>query len=376
MKKKTKVNKKKLDSLLLVLLLTAVLLIMSTYAWFTANRTVSIGNLDVRVETKSGLQISADAEDWKTVLELEDLQRAARYEQILNQLPSTMEPVSTALHKNGSGLKMFFGETEQENEASSKFVLTSKLLDETANEYQSSLTTQPGRYIAFDIYLKSGNAEENLYMSGNVVELELNNPDKIIEDPTQEKGITNASRIAIIPGNNDKDHITESETNAAWLRANLNTESGTPLMWEPNNDYHTEKAIAYDEETVEWNHGLAKGSGNAEIAYDGISDVINEGILLKECTSTLHNDKFAPVKKTWSTTKANTPISDLVMPKYAGATTQQGNPAALPAGVTKYRIYMWIEGQDIDCETYASGSRARFTLNFSLDSAGTPVNPK
>ena len=50
MKKKTKVSKKKLDSLLLVLLLTAVLLIMSTYAWFTANRTVSIGNLDVRIE--------------------------------------------------------------------------------------------------------------------------------------------------------------------------------------------------------------------------------------------------------------------------------------------------------------------------------------
>ena len=73
MKKKTKVSKKKLDSLLLVLLLTAVLLIMSTYAWFTANRTVSIGNLDVRIEKQSGLQISADAEYWKTVLELKDI---------------------------------------------------------------------------------------------------------------------------------------------------------------------------------------------------------------------------------------------------------------------------------------------------------------
>lgn len=368
MKKKTKVSKKKLDSLLLVLLLTAVLLIMSTYAWFTANRTVSIGNLDVRIETQSGLQISADAEDWKTVLELKDLQDATQKykENIVNQLPVVMEPVSTVLEKNGNSMKMFYGVTEPESETSTNFVITST--EETEKAYDGT-ESPAGRYIAFDIYLKSGNAEKDLYMSGNVVELELNNPDKVIEDPTKEKGITNASRIAIIPGDNKKSEDAED------LRATLKT-GGTPMMWEPNNDYHTSKAIVYDEKTVGWNHGLREGAGNSEIAYDGVKAPITlaEGILLGDGTATAHSDKFAPVHKTWSTSKNDTSTSDLVMPK--NATTPSGESAALAAGVTKYRVYMWIEGQDIDCENYASGSRARYTLNFSLDSAGTQVNPK
>ena len=69
MKKNTKVSKKRLNSLLMILLLTAVLLIMSTYAWFTANRTVKIDALDVTVATSSGLQISADIhEPYKYIL--------------------------------------------------------------------------------------------------------------------------------------------------------------------------------------------------------------------------------------------------------------------------------------------------------------------
>ena len=68
MKKKTKAIKQKLNNLLMILLLTAVLLIMSTYAWFTANRTVNIDAIDVKVATSSGLQISADGITWKTVL--------------------------------------------------------------------------------------------------------------------------------------------------------------------------------------------------------------------------------------------------------------------------------------------------------------------
>lgn len=76
MKKKTKVNKKKLDSLLLVLLLTAVLLIMSTYAWFTANRTVTVGSIDIHVETASGLMISADGKEWGTSVTVDQIKNA------------------------------------------------------------------------------------------------------------------------------------------------------------------------------------------------------------------------------------------------------------------------------------------------------------
>ena len=36
-------------------------------------------------------------------------------------------------------------------------------------------------------------------------------------------------------------------------------------------------------------------------------------------------------------------------------------------GITKVRIYMWIEGQDVDCEDRASGGALTYNLQFSID---------
>ena len=54
--------------------------------------------------------------------------------------------------------------------------------------------------------------------------------------------------------------------------------------------------------------------------------------------------------------------------------TAEGNSAnstfaTLEAGVTKVRIYMWIEGQDIDCENNATGTDISF--NISLTTANS-----
>ena len=37
----------------------------------------------------------------------------------------------------------------------------------------------------------------------------------------------------------------------------------------------------------------------------------------------------------------------------------------LSAGITKVRIYMYVEGQDVDCENAASGSNLSFDLQFT-----------
>ena len=39
--------------------------------------------------------------------------------------------------------------------------------------------------------------------------------------------------------------------------------------------------------------------------------------------------------------------------------------SSFPAGVTKMRVYLWIEGQDIDCENNASGGKISFDLQIT-----------
>ena len=70
---KKKNNKKKILPLILLLLLTTIMLSTSTYAWFTANKTVTIESINVNVATSSGLQISTDAKNWKSVITNTDI---------------------------------------------------------------------------------------------------------------------------------------------------------------------------------------------------------------------------------------------------------------------------------------------------------------
>jgi hypothetical protein len=40
---------------------------------------------------------------------------------------------------------------------------------------------------------------------------------------------------------------------------------------------------------------------------------------------------------------------------------------SLDAGITKFRVYIWVEGQDVDCENDASGSKVSYNIQLSMD---------
>src|SRR5574344_2323578 len=77
-----------------MLLLTGVALSTATYAWFTANTKLELGQIDVKVSATNGILMSTDAINWKSVLTTEEL-KAATYTGSTNQFPTTLEPVST-----------------------------------------------------------------------------------------------------------------------------------------------------------------------------------------------------------------------------------------------------------------------------------------
>ena len=79
----------------------------------------------------------------------------------------------------------------------------------------------------------------------------------------------------------------------------------------------------------------------------------------------------AATAATYSTVSAEV-TPDLVT---AAGNTAYVEAFELKAGVTKMRIYMWLEGQDIDCENGATGSDIVFNLQFSTDSSAPVVTP-
>src|SRR5574344_2833074 len=189
MKRKNQ-RKTAIMSTLLLLLLTAILLGTSTFAWFTANQTVTISTLNVSVQASNGLQISADGTTWKAVLSNDDITGAStKYAAAKNQIPKQLAPVSTVgeVDETTGYMNMFSGDVEADKTTGNYMITSAKQTD--ANE---SGETAVGQYIAFDIFLKvDASKATQIYLNGT-------NSHVTFKDGTQDKGLQNASRIAFI----------------------------------------------------------------------------------------------------------------------------------------------------------------------------------
>ena len=330
LRKQNRRKRKKYRLLILLLLLfgTGIMLATSTYAWFTANKTVSIGTLEVRIEAKNGIQISADGTNWKSIVQKTDLTSASTtYGAAKNQLPDVLEAVSTGGVVNNDGqLPMYYGNIG--TNAAGNYILTATKETDTNGE--------TGKYIAFDLFFKVDKQTDIWITPTSGVKT---------TDAT-DTGIKNASRIAFVVLGN----TTAGDTVANIQALNKGTASST-YIWEPNYNIHTPAGIAnardvYGKVDVTADHAILPYSG----VISDIADVDN--ILLGNATQAKDANKFKDVTITYKT-KAN-------FTHYIPA-------FKLSNGITKVRIYMWVEGQDVDCENNASNGNINFDLQITTE---------
>ena len=329
-KKAKEENKKSLKYSLLLLLLLLIFLIVSTYAWFTANQTVSVSTLNVNVVAQNGLQISANGTDWKTVLQTGDIHpdSITNYGSNVNQIPENMQPVSTdgSVKTNGQ-LNLFLGTVSETASATGENALVATAETDTQGK--------TGNYIAFDIFLKV-NAETEIYLGAN----------SGVTANGENKGVQNGARVAFIDEGNTADG---SELTTIQALNRPSAERKYVKIWEPNYDVHTPAGVANARDT----YGITTTqTGGSLLSYDGIKAIfgVGDNVTLKTANATDKAEFFATVTPDITTTEAN-------------ATSQEF--MTLQAGITKVRVYMWIEGQDVDCENNASGTDINFDLEIT-----------
>lgn len=323
---------------LLMLLLTFVTLSTSTYAWFTANKTVTVSTINVNVAAANGLQISVDGLEWKSVITNQDIidtiGEGSTYATNTNQLPSlatNLAPVSTIGTVDNNGMmEMYLGEVV--SDASGNYQLTATKSTETR-------TTTGGHFVVFDLF----------FQVQEPTAIYLTNNSKVAPgfvDGGVETGIQNAARVAFI---NEGNTAAGSAANAI---QSLAAAGATPIIWEPNYDVHTDAAVAHALSTYGTNTSIA---GAAQLTYFGVKAPITTPVALNSTDA----GYFAQVNPTISTPKAG--INENAFQKAFD----------LAAGITKIRVYMWVEGQDVDCENMASGGQIAFDLQFSSNSNST-----
>lgn len=331
-KSKSKKDRKRRKILLalIMILFVGIVLTASTYAWFTANRTVSVEAIDVQVSTSQGLQISADAANWKSIVTNADL-TGASWTGVLNQLPTspnTASPVSTIGTVTNGLMGMYKGTID-----------TGTVNGQPANVLISTASVETngtsGDFVAFDLFFQSSQAQ-TVYLTSN---------SSVVAKGTS-TGIQNAARVAFIKEGSVAYGASAADAQA--LRGEI-----SKWIWEPNYDVHTAAAVANALNV----YGTTVGqTGGSKLAYKGVK---------------------APIAKA-----NNIPLNSTDSNYFADVTTVGSLASGIPSstylnafdvaeGVTKVRVYIWIEGQDVDCEDRASGGQMTVNLQFSIDSSSS-----
>lgn len=329
-KNKNKKRKYRLFYLLLLLLITTLSLSVSSYAWFTTNRLVKVDLLNVNVRAQGGIEISVDGANWKSSVSVDDIVRAGNtYPSNTNQVPLTLEAVSTAGKIEDGKLMIYHGNAV--NNTKGDYILETTRSIETA----SSGETSTGKFITFDLFLKTNNNTQ-IYLT----------PDSnITYGGDKSVGIENAVRIAFI-----EEGTTFTGAPLNTIQSLITNSQDKVHIWEPNYDTHTEYGIANAKDVYKMNIT----NPSEPLSYDGVSSEITKalGVTTSDANETKYPLYFQKVN------------IDYYSKNNFDNNVQIFN---INSGITKIKVYMWIEGQDVDCENNAAIGNVSLNLSFTTN---------
>ena len=415
-------SRKRLNALILLVAFTAILLIVSTYAWFSTQKNVTLGGLDGQVNVAEGLQISLDALNWANSIDLstqgiekyfaqtntdlgldgtpgkEKRSLENPYANRTNLVPDELLPASTTAQTNEgidlADLKFYRGTNTEGIKLSGVQAL--------ANEKASG-------FYAIDFFLQ--NATKTGVSANDLLQLQGNSQISLKTKTKESTGLQNTFRVALAifdDDGNDSNVSANETTNQANILASTTGENRKitdVAIWEPN---ASGKALT------------------AEGAEAGTSDTI--ATYAAHVTYIVQNNNrvtFSTADQgTYGITSTNRFAADSKIPTYALTTTSVGkeianiydwdtgattnglvkqNTLQTPnTGVSKadgfdqtqnavqlvsakdgttafsikpnryihMRMYVWLEGQDVDCINYASLGGG-LTIDVGLSKPGT-----
>ena len=318
---------------------------------------VSIEAMDVNVKTANGLQISADAKTWSAQVTKDKLKSVGEgttpdYPGAKNQLPSVFDNVSTAGNVSSGLLKMFHGSVEGDKADGGKLKVytvddfdatTLGITDGSQNEIHCSGTANDCDkkfYAAFDVFLRVNTATDVvLTTNSGVTSLDAT-----------DKGIKNTVRVAILK----EGYWSDTTTAASAMQQSYTATASNVWIWEPNYDVHTSTGVLNAQQVYGTTTTQTAGS---KLSYYGVkAKMAKPGV---DITQTNTDTNHFQAVSTDGTEAGFTSPKDV----FVASNTPLGQ---LQSGITKLRIYWWVEGQDVDTENNATNSNMRLNLEFAI----------
>ncbi|MEG0617889.1 MAG: hypothetical protein RR557_01100 [Bacilli bacterium] len=428
--KSTKIDRvrhtKRIRNLIVICTLSAIVLIVATYAWFIGMQSVNVSSFEIEIAAADSLKLSLNGEDWSDTITFDkdnitDGKNSLAYVGNTNKWPSRgLFPVSSIGDMDSIASRMkLFEKASLTTTPGGYRLLASRVRNYIKDTTTSELAPEQDGYVAFDLFVKNFSGtqyiedlnpldEEAIYLTiDSAVDVALGGSSPGISFT----GIENSVRVAFaqigrVSGfNNTAKVITDitcsNTTDKPGLAKPEDYVTGicrTAQIWEPNDSKHVMSATNWyqtsckprvptgEDVTKEESFDLSP-TAKCNAIVDGIS---YPTYAISDDIKSIHNvDVYdGPMYNSYA---PNIEHGKLVAYPYFRDTdkvkkgTQRPTFMTLsPNSITKIRIYVYIEGQDIDNYDFASvGKKIAVKFGFTkerlttddIDYNGPPLTP-
>ena len=358
--------------------LTALLLATSTYAWFTGLQDVNVSPFEVEIAAADSLELSLNGKDWSSTLTFtkDDFSTKTYNENSFNWPSDGLFPVSTvgALDENSSRMIMF--EKSSLTTTPGGYRLMANQVDNLGEGREGSAQNSQDGFVAFDLFIKNYSGteyyEENNEKNEEAIYLDYTSAVNIAESGVADSGIQNSVRVAFAQiGRVSAYTTTAGEITGLTCKGDTAGATGIcrdATIWEPNDTKHVAPAIKYYENSckertgdtvTDTNSYTANTCGKVEDGKAYSTYAIKDVIKYTDNVDVYDGEDFNNYKKS-TYTESNTG-GKLVDYKYFTDTDKNKKGVLRPTfmtlapnSITKVRVYIYIEGQDIDNYDYAA----------------------
>ena len=397
--KRNKKHEKRVKKLIVACGLCAVILTVSTYAWFIGMKTVNVSAFDVEIASIDGLELSLTGgvdDDWAETVQINETNYdVAGYDDNTNSWGGTgLIPMSTVgiINTASSRLTMF---------EKGSFTATPGGYRIMASEVKNGVADggEANGYVAFDLFIR--NSSGNKYydtVSVNNEEAIYLTPESTVKvaatgDNEENSGIENSVRVAFAQIGR-----VEIGTDASTVQG-ISCAGGSGVLsicsdrvaqiWEPNDKFHVQNAI-------NWYDTSCKARSAEDLtlttSYDGTCGSVVNGETLPtyaisgEIDETHYVDTYDGAEYNgWDDSTIVLGETDTVFAKaekgkllkfpyftdtmkHKEGTARPTFMTLAPKSITKVRVYVYLEGQDVDNYDFASlGKKISVAFGFTKE---------
>lgn len=381
-------HSKRIRNLIAVCALMAIVLAVSTYAWFVGMQPVNVTSFDVEIKTTESLLLSLDGTSWGTDVTISK---------------DNLETVSYSGHTNNWG-KLIPMSTKGEMDATSsrmklfeKASLTTtpggyRLMASQVDNYTNTSVAEPEGYVVFDLFVH--NMSGRNYIEGlnpldeEAIYLTIDSAAKVsLNGGVAGTGIENSVRVAFtqigrVVGTTPAGHA--SITGATCASSTIEGVKVTGIcrnaqIWEPNDRKHVDAAISWYDTSCFKRTGLdVTDPDSYSTTASSCGDVVNgtsyPTYTVSEAIDSEDNiDVYDGAAYNTYLESTRDPATTF-LESYAYFTdTMKMLPGVdrpefmrlAPNSITKLRIYIYIEGQDVDNYDFAQIGK-QISINFGF----------